>query len=167
MALTVSWLGPAASRRVVVGRWLRASSGGMVVLALLVGAGSGVGAVAFRWLIVHATTVFTGTGDYSAAGRVPNHWLPRVGVWFVVLAPVVGGLIYGPLVDRFAPEARGHGVPEVMYAVSQRGGRITGRVAVVKALASAHLHRRWRVGWPRGADRADRLGAWGPWLGQG
>lgn len=55
----------------------------------------------------------------------------------MVLAPAVGGLIYGPLVHRFAPEARGHGVLEVMYAVSRRGGRIKGQVAVVKALASA------------------------------
>ena len=49
----------------------------------------------------------------------------------------VGGLIYGPLVDWFAREARGHGVPEVMLAVAQRHGRIRPQVAVVKSLASA------------------------------
>jgi CIC family chloride channel protein len=58
-------------------------------------------------------------------------------MWFVVLAPVVGGLIYGPLTERFAREARGHGVPEVMLAVAERGGRIRPRVAVIKSLASA------------------------------
>ena len=52
-------------------------------------------------------------------------------------APVVGGLIYGPLIARFAREARGHGVPEVMLAVSEQGGRIRPRVAAVKSLASA------------------------------
>ena len=51
--------------------------------------------------------------------------------------PVVGGLIYGPLVSRFAPEARGHGVPEVMYAVNRLGGRMRPQVPVVKSLASA------------------------------
>jgi CIC family chloride channel protein len=55
----------------------------------------------------------------------------------VVLVPALGGLVYGPLVDRFAREARGHGVPEVMLAVAERGGRIRPRVALVKALASA------------------------------
>jgi CIC family chloride channel protein len=50
---------------------------------------------------------------------------------------VIGGLIYGPLIARFAGEARGHGVPEVMLAVSEQGGRIRPRVAAVKALASA------------------------------
>ena len=117
---------------------LRIGGGGLVVLALLVGAGAGTGAIAFRWLIMTATRVFTGTGDYAGMHGHPAHpWLPWLGRWFVVLAPVVGGLLYGPLVDRFAREARGHGVPEVMYAVAARGGRIAGRVAVVKALASA------------------------------
>jgi hypothetical protein len=50
---------------------------------------------------------------------------------------VIGGLIYGPLIARFAGEARGHGVPEVMLAVSEQGGRIRPRVAAVKGLASA------------------------------
>ena len=60
-----------------------------------------------------------------------------LGPFFVLLAPVAAGLLYGPLVSRFAPEARGHGVPEVMYAVARRGRRISPKVAVVKSLASA------------------------------
>ena len=83
------------------------------------------------------TTLFTGYADYSAAGHAANPHLPGLGIWFVVLAPVVGGLVYGPLIARFAREAKGHGVPEVMLAVSENGGRIRPRVAAVKALASA------------------------------
>jgi CIC family chloride channel protein len=57
---------------------------------------------------------------------------------FVVLAPAVGSLLlYGPLVHFFAREARGHGVPEVMLAATEQGGRIRPQVALVKALASA------------------------------
>ena len=55
----------------------------------------------------------------------------------VLLAPAVGGLIAGPMIARWAKEAKGHGVPEVMQAVALKGGRIRGRVAVVKTLASA------------------------------
>jgi CIC family chloride channel protein len=51
--------------------------------------------------------------------------------------PVVGGLLYGPLIYRYAREARGHGVPEVMIAVAENGGRIRPQVSLVKALASA------------------------------
>lgn len=132
--------GATAGWRVLTSRphdWLRGSAPGLVGLAVIVGAGAGLGAVVFRYLILGFTEFFTGTPDYSDAGRVANPHLPGLGVWFLLLAPVLGGLIYGPLVNRFAPEARGHGVPEVMFAVARNGGRIPVRVAIVKSLASA------------------------------
>ena len=117
--------------------YLRGSPTGLVALALVVGAGAGVGAIVFRYLILGFTVAFSGQQDYSAAGRAPHPLVPWLGPWFVVLAPALGGLLYGPLVSRFAPEARGHGVPEVMLAVAERGGRIRPQVAAVKSLASA------------------------------
>lgn len=118
-------------------RWLRTSRTALVPLAVAIGLGTGLGAVAFRWLITSITWLFTGTDDFSDAGRVGNPHFPGLGIWFLLLTPMIAGAIYGPLVYRFAPEAKGHGVPEVMYAVAQRGGRIAPRVAIVKALASA------------------------------
>jgi chloride channel protein, CIC family len=117
--------------------WLVRTQYGLVGLALIIGAGAGLGAVVFRYLILGITTLVTGRADYSDAGRVASLHLPALGPWFLLLAPVVGGLLYGPLVYRFAPEARGHGVPEVMVAVARHGGRIPARVAAVKSLASA------------------------------
>ena len=107
------------------------------MLSLAVGACAGAGAVAFRYLILGFTYLFTGHRDYSGAGHAPYGLLHGVGPWFVVIAAVVGGLLYGPLVYLLAPEARGHGVPEVMLAVSERGSRIRPRVGVVKSVASA------------------------------
>src|SRR5579871_838358 len=117
--------------------WLRGSPTGLFVLAVAIGAGAGLGAVAFRFLILQFTRLFAGTEDYSAVGPAFHPWLPHFGPWFVVLATAAGGLIYGPLIEWFASEARGHGVPEVMLAVAERGGRIRPRVAVIKSLASA------------------------------
>ncbi|WP_084713399.1 chloride channel protein [Streptacidiphilus rugosus] len=117
--------------------FLRSSKGGLAVLALVIGAGAGLGAVVFRWLIKTFTQALSGHTDYAAAGHAANPHVPFLGPWFVLLAPVVAGLLYGPLVQRFAREARGHGVPEVMYAVARRGGRIAPQVAGVKTLASA------------------------------
>jgi CIC family chloride channel protein len=116
--------------------WLAGGEGGLVLLALVIGAAAGFGAIAFRELILGLTELFTGHRDYSAIGRVGNPQL-GLGMWFVVGVPVVGGLLYGPLIARFAPEARGHGVPEVMLAVAHHGGRIRPQVPLVKALASA------------------------------
>ena len=128
---------PVQRGRRAAGTWLRASDSGLLAISLAVGVGAGLGAVAFRWLIRVFTEILSGHADYAAAGHAPHPALPEFGMWFVVGAPVVAGLVYGPLVYFFAREARGHGVPEVMYAVAQRGGRIAPKVAVVKALASA------------------------------
>ena len=110
---------------------------GLVALALLVGLGAGAGAIGFRYLILGLTEVFSGHRDYSPLGHAANPHVPGLGIWFVVLVPVLGGLIYGPLVSKFAPEARGHGVPEVMLSVAEMGGRIRPQVPAVKAVASA------------------------------
>ncbi len=116
---------------------LRSSNTGLLALALAVGAGAGLGAIAFRWLIANFTLLLSGHADYAAAPHLPNPHVPWLGRWFVIFAPVVAGLVYGPMVHFFAREARGHGVPEVMFAVARRGGRIAPQVAGVKALASA------------------------------
>ncbi|WP_425842099.1 chloride channel protein [Streptomyces fractus] len=108
-----------------------------MVLAVLVGAGAGLGSIVFRWCIQTFTRLFSGHADYAAAPGSANPHVPWLGPFFVLVTPVIGGLLYGPLVNRFAKEARGHGVPEVMLAVAKRGGRISPKVAVVKTLASA------------------------------
>ena len=133
--------------RAIVSRWTsRPDSGrpgpdragaGLAALAIVVGAGVGLGAVVFRMMIEMFTVAFCGRADCSIVGRTPNPHLPGLGSAFLLLAPVVGGLIYGPLIYRFAREARGHGVPEVMYAVAERDGRIRPQVSAVKSLASA------------------------------
>ncbi|MGQ4505921.1 chloride channel protein [Dermabacteraceae bacterium P13103] len=109
---------------------------GLVLMAVLIGIGAGLGALVFRWLIATFTYLFSGHADYAATPGEGNP-LFGIGPWFVIFAPVLAGLLYGPLVYFFAPQARGHGVPEVMYAVARKGGKIPAKVAVVKSLASA------------------------------
>jgi chloride channel protein, CIC family len=128
---------PARPPAVSAAGWLRGSRAGLFVIAVLIGAGSGLGAVAFRYLIYFFTWLATGHSQFGQDGRVGSSHLPWLGPGFLVVIPVVGGLIYGPLIYRYAREARGHGVPEVMIAVSDNGGRIRPQVSVVKALASA------------------------------
>ena len=109
---------------------------GTAALAVAVGIVAGLGAVAFRKLIAlfhnlfffgHASTVFN-TLEHTAA----SSW--GVGV---IAAPVVGALLVTFLVRHFAPEAKGHGVPEVIAAVNFNRGIIRAPVALIKALASA------------------------------
>ncbi len=58
------------------------------------------------------------------------------GYWILII-PTIGGLIVGPIIYFLAPEAKGHGVPEVMQAILLRGGNIRPRVAFIKAIASS------------------------------
>jgi CIC family chloride channel protein len=109
----------------------------MFLLALLVGAGAGLGAVVFRYLVGFFTWLATGHSEFGQAGYTGSSHLPWLGLGFFVVIPAVGGLLYGPLIYNWAREARGHGVPEVMVAVADNGGRIRWQVAVVKSLASA------------------------------
>ncbi len=109
---------------------------GVSLLAILVGVIGGVGAVFFRALIalIHNVTFL---GQFSITFDA-NQFTPA-GPWgpFVILVPVLGGLIVVFLVDTFAPEARGHGVPEVLDAIYYKEGKIRPVVAVIKSLASA------------------------------
>lgn len=56
--------------------------------------------------------------------------------WFLFLVPVIGGLISGFLVFKFAPEAEGHGTDAAIDAFHNKGGIIRGRVPIIKGLAS-------------------------------
>ena len=108
-----------------VSAWLGGRSRlGLVVMALIVGAGAGVGAAGFRELVFFFTWLVTGHQQFGQQGHAGSLHLPWLGIWFVLIVPVIVALIYGPLIQRFAREARGHGVPEVMLAVAENGGRI-------------------------------------------
>jgi CIC family chloride channel protein len=100
----------------------------IILPALLVGVGAGLGAVVFRQLI-------------AGVQWISYNWIfgfiESIAPFHLVILPALGGLIVGPLIYKFAREAKGHGVPEVMEAVALRGGRIRPRVAIVKSLASA------------------------------
>lgn len=106
------------------------------VLAVVVGIVTGFGAVLFRDLIgfIH-NFLFLGKASLVYDANLftpPSPWGP-----LVILVPVLGAVIVTFLVEKFAPEARGHGVPEVMDSIYYKGGAIRPVVAVVKSLASA------------------------------
>ncbi|HBY09077.1 MAG TPA: chloride channel protein [Chloroflexi bacterium] len=100
----------------------------LLITSILVGAGTGLGAVFFIRLIAEIQHLFF----VDIAGIFDN-----LGRLVFVLVPTIGGLLSGPIITFFASEAKGHGVPEVMQAIAMRGGRIRPRVVVAKIAASA------------------------------
>ncbi|HEY5347370.1 MAG TPA: chloride channel protein [Rhizomicrobium sp.] len=106
------------------------------LIAVFVGVVTGFGAIFFRGLIAVVHNLFF-FGRFSTLYNANIHTPASIWGVLVILAPVVGGLGVVFLVRTFAPEARGHGVPEVMDAIFYQEGRIRPVVAVVKSLASA------------------------------
>jgi CIC family chloride channel protein len=108
----------------------------MIAAAVAVGLIAGFGAVVFRAMIAGIHDLgFHGQLSVSYDANLhsaPSPWGPGI-----ILVPVLGAVVVAFLVKTFAPEAKGHGVPEVMDAVYYHDGKIRPVVAVVKSLASA------------------------------
>ncbi|MEO8812129.1 MAG: chloride channel protein [Caulobacteraceae bacterium] len=108
----------------------------MTLFAVGVGVITGIGSYLFRELIglVH-NLFFLRTFSFAYDSSVFTSFNPW-GPW-VILAPALGAIGVTFIIANFAPEAKGHGVPEVMDAIYYNGGRIRPIVAVAKSLASA------------------------------
>jgi len=57
--------------------------------------------------------------------------------WWVILVPVVGGLIVGLMAKYGSSKIKGHGIPEAMEAVLVNRSRIEPKVALLKPISAA------------------------------
>lgn len=108
----------------------------LCLVAFFIGIVAAIGAVFFRYLISVVHNLFY-YGKFSTVYDANQFADASPLGALVILVPVVGGLIVVFLVKTFAPEAKGHGVPEVMFAVYHKKGDVRGVVALVKSFASA------------------------------
>jgi CIC family chloride channel protein len=106
------------------------------ILAVVVGIIAAGGAIVFRGLIAFFhNLLFLGQVSFFYNADLhtpPSPWGP-----FIMLVPVIGAAGTVFLITRFASEAKGRGVPELMDAIYYKAGIIRPIVAPVKAIASA------------------------------
>jgi CIC family chloride channel protein len=107
------------------------SASKQIALAIIVGLCGGAAAVVTHRLI----SLFY---DFSFKYLLPliSYEIYGLNV-LILLLPLLGGLMVGPIIAKYAVETQGHGVPEVMEAVHLYGGKIRQRVAFVKVITSA------------------------------
>src|SRR5260370_19516853 len=115
------------------------------LLAAAVGVIAGV--VAF--LLYNLIGLFTNLAFYhvwSFHFRSPAE--NQLGPWVIVI-PVVGGIIVGFMAKYGSPKIKGHGIPEAMEADLTSKSRIDCKVAILKPISAAFPR---ATSWPFVAD---------------
>jgi CIC family chloride channel protein len=72
--------------------------------------------------------------EWSFHFRSPEH--TQIGPWIIV-TPMIGGLIIGFMAKYGSEKIKGHGIPEAMEAVLTSRSRIEAKVAILKPLSAA------------------------------
>jgi chloride channel protein, CIC family len=107
--------------------------GWISLLAALIGVLAGL----IAYVLYDLIALFTNLTFYHVVSihfRSPEQ--TRIGPW-VILMPVIGGLIVGFMAKYGSPKIKGHGIPEAMEAVLTSRSRIEARVAILKPLSAA------------------------------
>lgn len=97
-----------------------------MALALGIGIGAGVGAAALIYALRLVSNV---VGDVSELGTLGRSWVFIVipmGIWLAWLVTA-----------KWAPEAAGHGVPQILTSLTLQGGNIAPRIPLLKTIATA------------------------------
>jgi CIC family chloride channel protein len=111
-----------------------------LVIGIFLGVAAGIGALIFYYMIIYAQQLFlgqiAGTQLPNAVGEgsityVPGNYL------LVPVSIIIGGLLSGLIVYKFAPEAEGHGTDAMIDAFHNKKGKVRRRIPIVKAVASA------------------------------
>ena len=103
------------------------------LMAVVIGAISAFVAKALVWLIAVFTNITFYQRFASDFVSPANHHLGA----FVILVPIVGGLIIGLMARYGSEKIRGHGIPEALEAILFGRSRMSVKVAVLKPLSSA------------------------------
>jgi CIC family chloride channel protein len=97
-------------------------------LTIAVGAACGLAAVGFHLFIrLVEATFFERVTDATGVTRALG----------LIVVPTLGALVAGVALDRFAPEARGSGIPQVKWVYGARTGRLAVRDGAAKFILSA------------------------------
>ena len=108
-----------------------------IVLMSFLGAAVGLIAGLVAYILYKLIGLFTNLfffHEWSTTFRsVGGHHLG----WWVILVPVVGGLIVGVMAKYGSSKIKGHGIPEAMEAVLVNRSRIEPKVALLKPISAA------------------------------
>ena len=118
-----------------IGKW--------VIVGVLIGIIAGFGSLLLYYSIDFFTKVMlTGIAGFippapAGEGGLPGYTMPSFRRLLIPVSTIIGGLVSGFLVYRFAPEAEGHGTDAAIEAFHRNNGKIRRRIPLIKLVASA------------------------------
>jgi H+/Cl- antiporter ClcA len=115
------------------------SAGFRMVTVSFLAAGVGLIAGCIAFLLYKLIGLFTNLafyGHFSFNFVSPRYSLGHLGLW-VIVVPVIGGIVVGVMAKYGSSKIKGHGIPEAMEAVLANRSKIEPRVAILKPISAA------------------------------
>jgi chloride channel protein, CIC family len=115
------------------------SAGFRMVTVSFLAAGVGLIAGCIAFLLYKLIGLFTNLafyGHFSFNFVSPRYSLGHLGLWVIVI-PVIGGIVVGIMAKYGSSKIKGHGIPEAMEAVLANRSKIEPRVAILKPISAA------------------------------
>ncbi len=108
-----------------------------MLLVSLMAAGIGLAGGLIAYLLYNLIGFFTNVSFFQRASfSLASPWRSHLGPWVIVI-PVIGGIIVGIMAKYGSPKIKGHGIPEAMEAVLVNRSKIEPKVAILKPLSAA------------------------------
>ena len=103
------------------------------ILSAIIGLAAGF----IAYLLYNLIGLFTNIAFFHRFSfQFVSPWHAHIGAW-IILVPVIGGLIVGLMAKYGSDKIRGHGIPEAMEAVVVNRSRIEPKVAILKPISAA------------------------------
>jgi len=114
----------------------------IILIAILMGVISGIGAILLFWGLETGTHFFMETLlgfhmplEGQSIAEI-TQWSPPPVIWLIIPVISLGGLISGLLVCSLAPESEGHGTDDAVIRAFHGEGKLRWRIPVLKAVTS-------------------------------
>ncbi|ATI43413.1 voltage-gated chloride channel [Pacificitalea manganoxidans] len=101
-------------------------------IALMIGIAAGFAALTFRNAITALQKLLYGVDD----PRALHSYAETLPWWWILILPILGGLVVGVILNRFTPDGRVRSVADVIEGAALREGRVERRAGVASMLAS-------------------------------
>ena len=105
----------------------------LIAMALVVGTGAAIAA----WVLINLIALVSNAVWLFKISTEPLSFAMVARSPWMVVAPILGGLVIGLMARYGSEKIRGHGIPEAIEAILIGGSRMSPKVAVLKPLSSA------------------------------